>query len=291
MRRKVLLLVGYRPDETHFEHLWQLLSQVYGGELPRCHLAVAQGRIDDYLWQKWVYAGVLMFTADPTECLRYSKGGSMIHDNQRICRFRDASGRVHLGFFEDDGVIIAKGDLFSVLEPSGDVIPHSDVFLLPPLYPQKIVGIGSNYLGHIKEMGRTQPSAPKMFLKPTSAVIGPNIAIEIPPRTERVDHEAELGVVIGRRCARVSTEDAMNYVLGSTVVNDVTASRFFKNRMASLREQKALIHFVPSVQPSCAAFHSNLAVRCWVNEECRQDGNTDDLCFDIPTLVSLSPLL
>ena len=67
-----------------------------------------------------------------------------------------------------------------------------------------------------------------MFLKPTSAVIGPNIAIEIPPRTERVDHEAELGVVIGRRCARVSTEDAMNYVLGFTVVNDVTARDFSK---------------------------------------------------------------
>ena len=180
----------------------------------------------------------------------------MIHDNQRICRFRDASGRVHLGFFEDDGVIIAKGDLFSVLEPSGDVIPHSDVFLRPPLYPQKIVGIGSNYLGHIKEMGRTQPSAPKMFLKPTSAVIGPNIAIEIPPRTERVDHEAELGVVIGRRCARVSTEDAMNYVLGFTVVNDVTA-RDFQDQDGVFARAKALIHFVPSVQPSCAAFHSN----------------------------------
>ncbi|MGC6509664.1 MAG: hypothetical protein ACON4U_14670 [Myxococcota bacterium] len=68
LRRKVIFFVGYRPDEVHFEHLWQLLSQVYGGELPRCHLAVAQGRIDDYLWQKWVWRGLLMFTADPSEC-------------------------------------------------------------------------------------------------------------------------------------------------------------------------------------------------------------------------------
>lgn len=68
LRRRVIFFVGYRPDEAHFEQLWQLLSQVYGGELPRCHLAVAQGQIDDYLWQKWVWRGLLMFTADPSDC-------------------------------------------------------------------------------------------------------------------------------------------------------------------------------------------------------------------------------
>lgn len=70
IRNNVCFFVGFRPDEEEFEHLWAELSDAYGGELPRCHLAVAQGPIDDYLWQKWVWRGLLMFTADATECLR-----------------------------------------------------------------------------------------------------------------------------------------------------------------------------------------------------------------------------
>ena len=69
IRNQVLLFVGYRPDEEEFERLWSELSDAYGGELPRCHLAAAQGPIDDYLWQKWVWRGLLLFTADPSECL------------------------------------------------------------------------------------------------------------------------------------------------------------------------------------------------------------------------------
>lgn len=69
LRQQVVLFVGFRPDEEEFERLFAELSDAYGGELPRCHLAVAQGPIDDYLWQKWVWRGLLMFTADPVECL------------------------------------------------------------------------------------------------------------------------------------------------------------------------------------------------------------------------------
>ena len=69
IRRSVVFFVGYRPDEEHFERLWTDLTACYGGELPRCHMAVAQGKINDYLWQKWVWRGLLMFTADPTECM------------------------------------------------------------------------------------------------------------------------------------------------------------------------------------------------------------------------------
>jgi hypothetical protein len=69
IRNHVILFVGYRPDEEEFERLFAELSDAYGGELPRCHLAVAQGAIDDYLWQKWVWRGLLMFMADPTEAM------------------------------------------------------------------------------------------------------------------------------------------------------------------------------------------------------------------------------
>lgn len=69
IRSHVVLFVGYRPDHEEFESVFDDLTQCYGGELPRCHLAVAQGRIDDVLWQKWVWRGLLMFTADPSECM------------------------------------------------------------------------------------------------------------------------------------------------------------------------------------------------------------------------------
>jgi hypothetical protein len=69
IRSQVVFFVGYRPDEEEFERLWAELTTCFGGELPRCHLAVAQGAIDDFLWQKWVWRGLLMFTADPVECM------------------------------------------------------------------------------------------------------------------------------------------------------------------------------------------------------------------------------
>ena len=74
-RSHVLLFAGYRPDEEEFDRLWEDLTDLYGGELPRCHLAVAQGRMDDYLWQKWVWRGLLLFTADPLECMAEVEAG------------------------------------------------------------------------------------------------------------------------------------------------------------------------------------------------------------------------
>jgi hypothetical protein len=66
----VVLFVGLRPDEEEFDRLWEDLTDAYGGELPRCHMAVASGPMNDFLWQKWVWRGLLLFTADPVECLQ-----------------------------------------------------------------------------------------------------------------------------------------------------------------------------------------------------------------------------
>ncbi len=70
IRQNTVLLVGFRPDEEEFDRLWEDLTDAYGGELPRCHMAVAQGKMDDFMWQKWVWRGLLLFTADPLECLQ-----------------------------------------------------------------------------------------------------------------------------------------------------------------------------------------------------------------------------
>ena len=152
--------------------------------------------------------------------------------------------------------------------------------------PSKIIGIGSNYRRHIEEMGRSIPTVPKVFLKPPSSLIGPGDAIEIPPGTERVDHEAELGVVIGRRMSRVRASDALAYVQGYTAVNDVTA-RDFQRADGVFARAKGFDTFCP-VGPQIVADldPSDLRVRCWVDGELRQDGRTSDMIFDVPTLLS-----
>ena len=152
--------------------------------------------------------------------------------------------------------------------------------------PSKVVGIGSNYRKHILEMGRTLPTVPKVFLKPNTSVIGPNAPILAPPNAQRVDHEAELGVVIGRRASRVSKTDAMQYVLGVTCINDVTC-RDFQRADGVFARGKGFDSFCP-MGPWILKTQDNVArdVRCTVDGEEKQSGNTSDLIFDVPTLIA-----
>ena len=152
--------------------------------------------------------------------------------------------------------------------------------------PSKIVGIGSNYRRHIEEMGRPVPTVPKVFLKPPSAIIGDGDAIQIPPGTDRVDHEAELGVVIGRRMTRVSAADALGFVGGYTAVNDVTA-RDFQRLDGVFSRAKGFDTFCP-VGPRVVTSldPSDLRIRCFVDGKLRQDGRTSDMIFDVPTILS-----
>ena len=161
--------------------------------------------------------------------------------------------------------------------------------LLAPVTPTKIIGIGSNYRDHAREMGKPVPTAPKIFLKPPSSLIGSGAAIRIPPGTARVDHEAELGVIIGRRCSRVTAAEAMAYVCGYTVVNDVTA-RDFQAADGVFARAKGFDTFCPAgpylVTGINKADGSALAVRACVNGAIRQDGNTRDMVFDMATLIA-----
>ncbi len=152
--------------------------------------------------------------------------------------------------------------------------------------PTKIIGIGSNYRRHIEEMGRPVPVVPKVFLKPPSAIIQTGDAIEIPPGTVRVDHEAELGVVIGRRMSRVTAGDALSFVEGYTAVNDVTA-RDFQRADGVFSRAKGFDTFCP-VGPRVVADLDpfNLRIRCFVDGQLRQDGRTSDMIFDVPTILS-----
>jgi 2-keto-4-pentenoate hydratase/2-oxohepta-3-ene-1,7-dioic acid hydratase in catechol pathway len=178
------------------------------------------------------------------------------------------------------------GHPFGPVEPTGRVHPLPAVRLLAPVLPSKVVCIGKNYADHAAEMGSEAPADPVMFLKPSTSVVGPGDPVLLPRDSERVDHEAELAVVIGRLCREVPRERAHEVVLGYTCANDVTA-RDHQKADGQWTRGKGHDSFCPvgpwietDVDPSA------LRVRCEVDDVLRQDGSTRDLLHDVPSLIS-----
>ena len=126
---------------------------------------------------------------------------------------------------ELDALTVAAidGHPFGPITFTGDRWALPDVRLLSPILPSKVVAVGKNYADHAKEMGGEPPDHPIIFLKPSTSVIGAGDAIRLPPDSARVDHEAELAIVIGRPARDVARADAMTHILGYTAANDVTA--------------------------------------------------------------------
>ena len=200
-------------------------------------------------------------------------------------RCLDGRGRPGLCEVQGDRVQPLEGDLFGELRAHGKALDLSNVRLLPPVMPGKVVGVGTNYRAHALEMGKGVPTVPKIFLKPSTAVIGPGEPIVIPPGTVRVDHEAELGVIIGRTMSRVKAADAYQYIAGYTCVNDVTA-RDFQKEDGVFARAKGFDSFCPLGPVMAVGLDpTDLAVRCRVDGALRQDSRTSDLVFDIPTLL------
>ena len=135
-------------------------------------------------------------------------------------------------------------------------------------------------------MGRKIPKVPKVFLKSPTSTIGPNEPIQIPPHTNCVHHEAELGIVIGRTASYVTEESALDYVFGYTCVNDVTA-RDFQKEDGTFARAKGFHTFCP-IGPWILKSKrwKDRSVRCFVNEELRQDGSSNDLLFGVSKLIS-----
>jgi len=179
------------------------------------------------------------------------------------------------------------GDVFGRVQKPGAAIAGglASLRLLPPVVPSKIVCVGLNYKDHAAEQNKPLPAEPLLFIKPSTAVIGPGAAILLPPGVGRVDHEAELGVVIGRRAHRVKRADAWSYVLGLTCVNDVTA-RDLQNKESQYTRCKGFDTFAP-IGP-CIATGLNgepRAVEGWVNGQRRQASSTTHLIFPVDHLV------
>ncbi len=141
----------------------------------------------------------------------------------RLVRFRFGD-RIATGAseFESDTIRVLKGTFFEDPVPTGEEVPFDDVRLLAPVLPSKVVCVGKNYAAHAAEFGMEVPEEPLVFLKPSTAVIGPRDPIRLLPISHRVDHEGELAVVIGRIARNVRTEDSFKHILGYTCGNDVT---------------------------------------------------------------------
>jgi 2-keto-4-pentenoate hydratase/2-oxohepta-3-ene-1,7-dioic acid hydratase in catechol pathway len=178
------------------------------------------------------------------------------------------------------------GDIFGA-HGAGAVIRGGlgAVRLLPPVMPSKIVCVGLNYKDHAAETGKPLPAEPLIFIKPRTAVIGPGDPIKLPPGVGRVDHEAELGVVIGRRAHRVPRAKAWDYILGLTCVNDVTA-RDLQKKESQYTRCKGFDTFAP-IGPCIAAGLNGdpRQVEGWVNDQRRQSASTKLLIFPIDHLV------
>lgn len=152
--------------------------------------------------------------------------------------------------------------------------------------PSKIVCVGRNYVAHARELGNTVPDQPLLFLKPSSAVIGDGDAIVLPPESSRVEHEGEIGVVIGRRVRHVSEAEALEAVRGYVPLNDVTA-RDLQRVDAQWVRAKGFDTFCPiGPEISPVADWRELEVVCRVNGEDRQRGRASEMAFGIPTLIA-----
>jgi 2-keto-4-pentenoate hydratase/2-oxohepta-3-ene-1,7-dioic acid hydratase in catechol pathway len=180
---------------------------------------------------------------------------------------------------------LVEGDIFNGFEP-GDSILAGTERLLAPIEPSKIVAIGLNYKDHAAEQNKPLPAEPMIFLKPSTAVIGPDETIILPDGVGRVDHEAEVGIVIGARARHIAEEDARRYVFGLTCVNDVTA-RELQKRDIQFTRAKGFDTFAP-LGPCIATglAPDDLAVSGLLNGEVRQQSSTRELIFPVATLIA-----
>ncbi|MGQ9683316.1 MAG: fumarylacetoacetate hydrolase family protein [Anaerolineae bacterium] len=203
----------------------------------------------------------------------------------RICRF-ELDGYVRYGIVEGDAVVPLAGEPWDQLCPHERAVPLARVHLLAPCRPGKIVAVGRNYRAHAAELGNQVPASPIIFMKPATAVIGPGDTILYPPQSKNVHHEAELAVVIGRRCKQVPPERIAEHVLGYTCANDVTARDLQKldEQWTRSKSFDTFCPFGPWIETDMDP--GDLGVTCRVNGQVRQQGRTRDMVFSVAVLIS-----
>ncbi len=203
----------------------------------------------------------------------------------RIIRFQFGDDAPRYGWVLGDRIGLIEGSPFGEFCRAETNLSVSEVKLLAPVVPQKIVCIGRNYAAHAEEQGVQVPDNPIIFLKPTSSVIGPGDTIQLPPQSNQVEHEAELAVVIGKRGRWLFLDDALDYLLGYTIANDVTA-RDLQLRDGQWTRGKGFDTFCPVGPWIETEFDpTDTLITCHVNDELRQMGTTRDMVFTVQQLL------
>ncbi|WP_089208426.1 fumarylacetoacetate hydrolase family protein [Streptosporangium subroseum] len=208
----------------------------------------------------------------------------------RIARFSTGDG-VGFGVVEggpgEEFIAGISGHPFGSIQLTGERYSLSQVRLVAPMLPSKVLAIGRNYADHAREMGGEVPDEPLVFLKPSTSVIGSGEAISYPTAlSQRVDYEGELAVVIGRLCREVPKERAHEVIFGYTCANDVTA-RDLQKKDVQFTRAKGFDTFCPLgpwIQTELDP--SDLAITTSVNGEVKQSSRTSKLMHDIPALIA-----
>ncbi|MEF3254926.1 MAG: fumarylacetoacetate hydrolase family protein [Deferribacterales bacterium] len=203
----------------------------------------------------------------------------------KLCRF--AIGKEERkGVLEKDSIKEVIGSFFTGFTITTNEYKLSDVKLLPPILPSKVVCVGRNYAEHAKELGNEVPEEPLIFLKPSTAIIGHEDNIIYPNASKEVHFEAELGVVIGKKCKAVTPEEAKGYILGFTCVNDVTARDIQRkeNKFTRAKSFDTFAPLGPVIETELDPL--NVKVISRLNGEIKQNGTTKDMIHNVYQLIS-----
>jgi 2-keto-4-pentenoate hydratase/2-oxohepta-3-ene-1,7-dioic acid hydratase in catechol pathway len=203
----------------------------------------------------------------------------------RLVRFRHADRIATGAITEGDTIQALEGTFFERPIPTGEQIELGDVSLLAPVLPSKVVCVGKNYAAHAAEFDAEVPEEPLLFLKPSTAVIGPNDPIQLLPISRRIDYEGELAVVMGRLARNVRAEDASRFILGFTCANDVTL-RSLQRSDDQWTRAKGFDGSCPlgpwietDVDPTGVRIETRL------NGNVVQHATTEDMVFGVATLI------
>jgi 2-keto-4-pentenoate hydratase/2-oxohepta-3-ene-1,7-dioic acid hydratase in catechol pathway len=211
----------------------------------------------------------------------------------RIVRFVPPAGSSigtdpHFGVMEDDNTVraIASDPLYAGVFKQEETFSLEEIRLLAPVLPRsKVVCVGKNYADHAAEMGGEVPSEPIIFIKPNTSVIGPNEIIQWPNTSERIDHEAELAVVISKICKEVPREKVNDVIFGYTLANDVTA-RDLQKKDGQWTRAKSFDTFCPLGPWIDTDFRpGNQTITAHVDGELKQSALLSDMVFDVPFII------
>lgn len=193
----------------------------------------------------------------------------------KLVRF-EFNGETNYGILENEKITKISGNLFNPYKKTGEIYSIGEIKFLPPLDPEKIICIGFNYRKHMDEMRDIATKKPTLTLKAQNTVIGHGDEIRI-PNNGSVEHEAELGVVIGKSGYRI--KNPKEHILGYTIVNDVT-ERKIEREMVQWSASKSFPTFCP-VGPCIETEldSNNIAIKCWVNKDLRQDSMTSGMIY------------